>query len=702
MKTRDGLTALDISANYLTVDRHVIYFNNFVQENTKYGRECFQELLRAHFDKLQKNYSTGFSSILHTAVKIGLEFVKDVYEIALSIIPGLRKSKYLLLDEQDAAGNTPLHVAAINGRERVVKYLVGLGADINIKNKENNTPMLTALFSIKIFKDNRCNTTVDGLFTLCGTTVHDEITSYLIWLQKSSISKCDDDTAVLLNIVIVQRMPLSLYTLLKIGVDIHCGVGMWSSAFLKHVTHGGREVSEVLKMFEVTVPAECGISFRLSELHLISYTSVSHDFGNFFKPSRNNKTSPFQRLIDRHPKGVRILDECYDAEGYLPIHRAAQGGNLVAIKWFKSVGVNTQLKTRNGLTALDISILYIGDASHREPKARLTSGFHVSFHWRHPPLTPSKYRTKVFKELLALATTRTNPAFQCGPALEGLSPLHIAAVKGMSVLQYVHKEASEIFPSLPINCVNKHRLDPLYFVQFYESLRNEGLIDKYSAESSDAVDEMTERGKKGNENNLDSKFSHSGDTSVPAPQYPDREVDYIMAFNYLYRDSSFGHELYRHLFELKFKDVRIDDCPSYYDNFPKYEGAESIQEEADLSQCGSKIPYNYYRTICMREINEYRIFAWKCNEMLKILQIQMQFKRRNRRFSQLILRRLGWSNDDLQEKNIDIGWPFYFLHKKSMKEYEAFKYIATLNEALEVAYIYFHNDHIYDNLITYP
>ena len=59
------------------------------------------------------------------------------YEIALSIIPGLRRSKYLLLDEQDADGNTPLHVAAINGREHVVKYLVGLGADINIKNKEN-------------------------------------------------------------------------------------------------------------------------------------------------------------------------------------------------------------------------------------------------------------------------------------------------------------------------------------------------------------------------------------------------------------------------------------------------------------------------------------------------------------------------------------------------------------------------------------
>ena len=104
----------------------------------------------------------------------------------------------------------------------------------------------------------------------------------------------------------------------------------------------------------------------------------------------------------------------------------------------------------------------------------------------------------------------------------------------------------------------------------------------------------------------------------------------------------------------------------------------------------------------MREIIEYRIFAWKCNEMLKILQIQMQFKRRNRRFSQLILRRLGWSNDDLQEKNIDNGWPFYFLHKKRMKGYEAFKYIETLNEALEVAYIYFHDDHIYDNLFTYP
>ena len=702
LKTQTGRTTLEISINYYN-DGYVNYLNHFVQKkNTKYGRKCFKELLRSYFGTSHKNYRTGVSSILHTSAKVGLEVFKDVYETALKVIPSLKKNEHLFLNEQDADGNTPLHVAAINGREHVVKYLVELGADINIKNKNNYTPMLTALLAIKSHIHNRCYTTIDSLFTFCETTTHDEITNYLIWLQKSSISKCDDVTAFLLTIVIMDQMPLSLYTLLKIGVDFHCQAGIWSSPFLKHVERGGREVSEVLKMFELTVPVKCEISFMLSELHLISYLSVTHDFGNFFKPSRNKKASPLQRLIDRHPRGVRILDECYDAQGYLPIHRAAQGGNLVAIKWFKSIGVNTQLKTRTGLTALDISILYLGDDSYGELSAPSKSELHVSLHLqkgyiRNPSLRrdPSKYREKVFKELLlALASTMTKPEFQCGSALEGLSLLHIAAVKGMSVLSYVHREASGIFPSLPINCINKHQLDPVYLVHFFESIRSEGLIDEYSAQHSysdvwyNVADEIVLHGEKKVKSNFSSEFNNG---SLPAPLYPDHEVDYIMAFNYLYRPPRLLIEI--DLVKQFFESVgtSISDCPGYYDTLPKYEDAKFLQGGADVSQCGSKIPYNYYWSQCMRQV-----IAYRCYFILETLQLQYisSQRRRNRQFSQLILRRLGWSNNS-QVKNIRKTWPFYFLHNKLMEKYEAFEYIKTLNEALEVADIRFYSQRPY-------
>ena len=80
------------------------------------------------------------------------------------------------------------------------------------------------------------------------------------------------------------------------------------------------------------VSVKCGVPFSKSELHQLAYVVTPGKFGNFFQSSLDKKRSPLQRLIDRHPRGVRILDECYDSEGFLPIHRAAQGGNLVAIK----------------------------------------------------------------------------------------------------------------------------------------------------------------------------------------------------------------------------------------------------------------------------------------------------------------------------------------------------------------------------------
>ena len=304
LKTRTGLTALGLSILYLGdirfddqyKNRILLNFklNAFVQRNTLSRRKCYKELLRVYFGTSHENYSSEFynvsslNRVLLTAAENGFEVVKYVYKIALKIIPGLKKNKHLLLNDQDEDGDTPLHVAAYHGHERAVKYLVGLGADINIMNNDNHTPLFSALLSevhvlhIKLYLDHRCYSTDDGLFKTCETTPHDEIVRYLISMQKSqSISTCDATSVILLNTAIGQRMPLSLYALLKIGVGINCQQNEWSSPFMKHIRKRGRGVSEVLKMFKLNVSVQCGVSFKFSELHLISYTSVSKEFGNF-------------------------------------------------------------------------------------------------------------------------------------------------------------------------------------------------------------------------------------------------------------------------------------------------------------------------------------------------------------------------------------------------------------------------------------
>ena len=694
LKTQSGLTALDLSLLYLR--------NN---EYSRYQNECLEELYRAFFDSSHKNYSSDISPLLalskysnlHLAAEIGLDVVKYVYKKGLEIVPSLKRNKFLLLDEQDAHGNTPLHFAAFHGREHVVKYLVRVGANVNIKNKNNHTPMWTALkksplLPIKFHVDNRCYTTNDYLYTSCETTPYDEIVRYLIWSQKSSISEFDQ--TVILDTAIEHKMPLTLYTLLKIGVDLKYDDG--SSSFLHHIRVGGREVSEVFKIFSVNVSMECRVPFRNSELHLISYVAVSETFGNFFKPSLNKKPGPLQRLIDRHPRGVRILDECYDAEGYLPIHRAAQGGNLHAIKWFKSIGVNTQLKTQSGLTALDISILYLGDIDYGDLSA--PSKFHSSFvndHW-HIPVTSSKYRKKVFKTLLqTFLSTLPESKFPCGPTLEGLSPLHIAAVKGMAVLRYVHKKVTEILPSLPINCVNKHHLDPVYLVKFFHGLRNEGLTERYSKTnfifwySFAAEFKCKERI---HENKIDLEFD---DGTLPIVQYPDQESEFFMAFNYLYHPP-----LYLPLEGklLASGTIPVSDCPSYYNNFPKSDNAQKpLIDSPDTSECNT-IRDEFSRLSCIFDYmkNHY------CKLVLKMLKSRYMTgrKRKRRQFSQFILRRLGWINNDIDDK-----WPFYFLHKMYLKKYKEYEYLKMLNEALEVADICFRSHPLYDlvvNLVTTP
>ena len=405
------------------------------------------------------------------------EWVQAVSKKSLAItqlLIGSYKSyedKLLFLNKKDDEGMTLLHRAVKNGFEDAVKYLVESGADTQIKNKDGDCPLTLALKSYDKISPNRdawyrCYVTNDGKFGSCKTTSHDEIIRYLIWTERARLLRCDTRSAFLLNKIIEKQMPLSLYELLKAGVDMDCQKDKsLPRPFLQHLRLGGRELSEVFMMFEVEISLKCGTSFRLSELHLISHLAQPDDLGNFFKPFGKHR-SPLQRLIDKHPKGVGVLDTCYDDAGYLPIHHAAMGGNLDAIKWFKRVQANTQLKLQNStVNTLTLSIQQLEKINIAE---LLTTS----------KGTTLNYRKAVFEELLLVFLT-TTPEVLCNPSKERLLPLHSAAFQGTTVLRYVFKKASEIFRNLPLNCVNKkHRIDIVYRTHF-QSLLEFGFSDKY-------------------------------------------------------------------------------------------------------------------------------------------------------------------------------------------------------------------------------
>ncbi|XP_028398436.1 uncharacterized protein LOC114522032 [Dendronephthya gigantea] len=597
---------------------------------------------------------------------------------------------------------TFLHLAASNGFDEAVKYLVELGADTLFKDSFTGlTPLMSALVKSPVndlhpVASYRCYTTKDGQFRSCHTTCYDETSRYLIQVQKASISKCDANSASMLRIVIEKRMPLSLYALLKIGVDISCRGNESLSPLLLHLKKGGHEVSDVLKIFEASISVKCGMPHTISELHRLSF--VSENIGNFFKP-RNKSRSPMQRLIDRHPNGVRILNYCFDAEGYLPIHRAAQGGNLAAIRWFKNAGVDMQLKTRSGFTAFDISILYLGDIKYAELIAppNLNRYLHGHDVYRPVPLTASRTRDRriVFQELMLTffsATPEYRSEFPCGSAFKGISPLHIAAVKGISVLQYVHKKAAETFPGLPINCTNAHRLDPVYLAYFYDSVRKDGLMAKYfelnphfkdSFEQNDAIYRLNDKEENPSKNK-------KGLHHEPAPKLPDRVVDYFMVHNYLYHPPLREHEYREHVYNIwGAVDLRISDCPGYFND----EEAVTPHQPPNIFECSKiRVRHDYYLSLCMQEIHEYHARTHNCPHVKWILQRWLTLrKRKYRRPTQLILNRMGLSNDS-KDDDITNRFPYYFLHKLLLlNEYNAYEYLKILNKALEISDVRFHS-----------
>ena len=628
------------------------------------------------------------------------EWIQRVSKKRLAIIKLLVESyedKRFILNKQDDDGKTLFHHAVENIFDDAVKYFHQAGADTRITYRSGNNALTLALnnaavsglMSLNRDAFYRCYATSDGQFGSCNTTNYDEVVRYLIWLERSQFRKCDHVTASLLNKFVEKHMPLSLYELLKAGADMNCKVDISVfRPFLNNPRWGGRELMQVFLMFEVDALLKCGAPFTSSELHLISYQALPDDVGNFFK-SLSKGYPPLHRLIDKHPDGVSILDKCYDAEGYLPIHRAAQGGNLDAIKWFKSVGANTQLKTKGGLSALDLSMLYLGDISQAELIAPIKSTHNSQEKSNYKvPVTISDYRKEVFVELLGTfigATPEYRSEFPCGANAEGLSPLHIAAVKGMNVLRYVHKRASAIFPKLSLNCANKHGLDPAYVAHFYKSVLSEGLVHKYSEDSDINIEKETKISKEANWSHFSEKDINN---DMQPAHLPDHEIEYYMAFDYLYHPPSCKYTdelLHRDIPE----NIRVNDCPGYGH---KANISREAVPDVDFAECSKiKVRRNCYLPLCEREILREHVRKYPCPTMMRRLKDWfMSYPRRNRQISKFIAERLNWK-DVAEVNDITNHWPLSFIHNMVLKRHESWTYLTILNEALEVADVRFYS-----------
>lgn len=634
------------------------------------------------------------------------EFGKRLATVKILVKSQVDRSSFV--NKKDKNGRTALHYAAMAGFVDALKYLVKHGGDWNMKDRDGNTPLTLALAASPSRPDCfiRCYRTYDKLqFRICNTTMYDATVGYLVWLQRSTIRECDLESANLSATAVRKQMPLTLYTLLKVGLDLNCEIGEFQRLFLTQLNIGGQQVSEVFKMFEINITVECDVPFRESELHLISHLVIHDDLGNFFKPSANNRSFPFQRLPVNHPKGFRIFDECRDREGYLAIHRAAEAGNIDAIQWLISVGVKTSLKTKSGLTALDLSILHLRNG---------ISICSLDLDIRNVVTTMVPHRLLAFETLLEKTLKAIGYDWRilwCNPKRDTLSPLHLAATMGIRILNFVYTKARRIVPDLSLECYNKHGVGPLYLAYLYEGVNYDPKLHREFA---------------------------CREIDITSLQYPDREAEYHIIYNRIYKSPTQNILNFLDPAELRYWADEITNCPNFYDLLPNREMLRNRRSHCFdnfslwLLDIGiiKNIPISlklnlikYYRFISTEvgPLTSIRstyvmIFSWlkyyfgkkgsftlwsyatqalkhhhdcMCIQTMNELQLSVTFLPQNigTTVNEFTEKRMGWELDSTIDYVRD-RWPFFFLFKKAIGEYKSYEYLNILNQGPAILYIY--------------
>ena len=598
---------------------------------------------------------------------------KIVNEKRLATVMMLTKVLTLDINKQDKYGRTALHYAAVQLLPEIVKCLISKGADWSVRDQRGDTALEYALrerphYTYEIFLP--CQWTDDRVFEICQSTVFDALVSYL--LRNQTITECNGRAKTLLNGLLYHRLPLSLYSLFKSGLDVNCAYEHFIRYLNKTVFDWAiivqrDDLLEVFKIFQIDVQVVCGVSFRQSELHLMAYylRNPSFQVGNLSKLTES--------------KRVEILNECYDREGYLPIHRAVQGGNTFAFSLFIEIGVDITRKTKSGFTILVLAIRRLLD-HHYE-----ISTFREDY---------------IFQQILKITKEKnlTHAFFQCN---SDISPLHVMAAKfyKAEVLQYI----ATLSPEQSLTCTNSDGIQPIYLLYLYylNTTRLKELL-------------------------LELEVSPENERPI---KYPEREAEYHLIYNMFYRTP-----------QDDLKNVLNDDglfkCPGINDLLPNkteiqeylkacslhcwpsaFEASRSFSSNCfrldiqsrisnpftdkfmDIASHMAELRFHLVKTFpffsmsleknLWRKVTKAHSCAFRCScfEIMKLLQEKftihsLEWRRyqyfHSRYVGSFIFERMGWTNTSWLG-DVRYRWPFRFLLRKALKKDKAYNYLQILN-----------------------
>lgn len=361
------------------------------------------------------------------------------------------------INKMDKNGRTALHLAAQNGEEWCVIYLLRKGARTDLTDNGSKTPIDVATdFAPKVLnpryrgKDS-CGIDHFELLLALNQRNHNAIAEILLSREAFLTQKCDERQTYLLHRAFEKEQPVIAYRILSKGGSLSCKDAQGRTPLLVYLQNGGKWLDVVLKRFNVAIHIECGEPFNKSEFHLLAFRKPTVASDNLLEDYAYDMCycysdeGPLLTAIKAHPLGFRVIDECRDAEGYTALHRAAQGGNLLVLKKFLSWGADPTILTSQGHSSLTLAMM----------RADISP---------FPSVQDRRIAERAAHVLLQAKRSISRFDIGCNSSQAKLTIYHLAAYRGLiGFVKTLLNNASLL--GVDVNCSNLHGITPLYLAK---------------------------------------------------------------------------------------------------------------------------------------------------------------------------------------------------------------------------------------------
>ena len=372
------------------------------------------------------------------------------------------------VDVVDVNGQTPLHIAAHYGSADAVNVLLHMNASMEMKDKNGKTPLEVAFENAPVESEQFPSFRATKMEDLSELLRGHDMVIFLLLSHGASSGKCTSSRGSMLHTAIVKKQFHIAQLLLLKGANLTCEDSLGRTPLITCL-HNSGEFSGILFSDKITDPVaiECGKPFNYSLFHLLSYSRPFFEDDGFFylekcseptDPLCTVKKGPLAVAVESHLEKERIINSCFDAEGFTPLHRAAQGANLVAIRYLLANGANDSTLSPHGHDALTLAVLHAGRKRlwERNKLVWVDADFHHRLKAEEAAI-----------ELLRHAVKSRGYKIRCDTSKAELTLYHLAASRGL--LKFIEVIFSERdLHQLDVNCANTDGITPMYLAKLFK------------------------------------------------------------------------------------------------------------------------------------------------------------------------------------------------------------------------------------------